>query len=568
MYPPSTFLPYASGDVSGGGVGASASSNAVAAASGRLVNFGGGVSPSQSPSNFLPALPKFQQAFGKKSHFDGIMLHPTPTGAMTGVGGPGGGGGGGGGAGGGGGGGSTAVLPGINPLQDNCLQQVDRMGLTSTGNSTLVTNNIQQRFSGSGNEVSGNHTGGSHGPPAEEEGLGSKLQSLLESALNGQISRSPTRSTILNPETGSNCISPLVSGLGDSQSGSENVLLSEQLREFESVFERVAGSTRVEQRSDWSTELANQEDAYVHAPYLAPPSNFSETMDVPDASPHRSPLPVPSPLPIPSPGSEERNNTCSATEAGTETEAETEAPLMQLLTVASAARQALEDEEKGSTVASVASPAPSETSGISPSLPLPAPEEHQQVAMDDPSAASLTAALPEPASSVSAATPVPVAATATAGDNDSSQPALSAASVPASAITSANASANASTNASALAPGGKLDSAKTNRNRASNKSSPVVSPGSTSPSKATGGAGAGTGAGTGAGATVAGTAATATGATATGAGAAGAGAAAPKAPQKAHDDEHTVSRVNAILEEYKEQLRNSPDLQNKPAPRR
>jgi hypothetical protein len=26
--------------------------------------------------------------------------------------------------------------------------------------------------------------------------------------------------------------------------------------------------------------------------------------------------------------------------------------------------------------------------------------------------------------------------------------------------------------------------------------------------------------------------------------------------------------VQAILEEYKEQLRNSPDLQNKPAPRR
>ena len=89
------------------------------AASGRLVNFGGGASPSQSPCNFLPALPKFQQAFGKKSHFDGIMLHPTPSGSITGAagGGPGAGGGTGAGAG-------ATVLPGINPLHDNCLQQV------------------------------------------------------------------------------------------------------------------------------------------------------------------------------------------------------------------------------------------------------------------------------------------------------------------------------------------------------------------------------------------------------------------------------------------------------------
>ena len=447
------------------------------------------------------------------------------------------------------------------------------MGLNATGSGGLVTNNIGNRFSGSSSDVSGNHVvvavAGSQ-PPAEEEGLGSKLQSLLESALNGQISRSPTRSTILSADAGSNCISPLVSSvIGDSQSGSENVLLSEQLREFESVFERVAGSTRVEPRSDWSTELANQEDAYGHAPYLAPPSNFSETMDVSDASPHRSPLTVTSPLPIPSPSSEDRNNTCPPPEGGVD--AETEAPLMQLLTVASAARQALEDEEKSTSLLPAASPA-SEASGISPTLPAPLAEEQQQqqqpqqpqqpqqqqqqqqdaaVRVEDVA----TASVPELVS-------VPVAAVNVTDINDGSQPAMTAttAAAPTTPTTTtaaattattpaAAAAAATSSNASAPTSGGKVDNVKANRNRVSNKSSPVVSPGSSSPSKTSGSA-SGSGSGSAA------------------AGAGSASAAAPKAPQKAHDDEHTVSRVNAILEEYKEQLRNSPDLQNKPAPRR
>ncbi|CAH0562505.1 unnamed protein product [Brassicogethes aeneus] len=42
----------------------------------------------------------------------------------------------------------------------------------------------------------------------------------------------------------------------------------------------------------------------------------------------------------------------------------------------------------------------------------------------------------------------------------------------------------------------------------------------------------------------------------------------PKPPQKPQEDEHTTQRIFDILAEYAEQLRNSPDLNNKPAPRR
>ena len=42
----------------------------------------------------------------------------------------------------------------------------------------------------------------------------------------------------------------------------------------------------------------------------------------------------------------------------------------------------------------------------------------------------------------------------------------------------------------------------------------------------------------------------------------------PKQQQKPQEDEHTMQRIYDILAEYAEQLRNSPDLNNKPAPRR
>lgn len=42
----------------------------------------------------------------------------------------------------------------------------------------------------------------------------------------------------------------------------------------------------------------------------------------------------------------------------------------------------------------------------------------------------------------------------------------------------------------------------------------------------------------------------------------------PKPQQKPQEDEGTTKRIYSILAEYAEQLRNSPDLNNKPAPRR
>lgn len=41
-----------------------------------------------------------------------------------------------------------------------------------------------------------------------------------------------------------------------------------------------------------------------------------------------------------------------------------------------------------------------------------------------------------------------------------------------------------------------------------------------------------------------------------------------KSPQKTHEDEETVQRIHNILAGYAEQIRNSPDLKNKPAPRK
>ena len=97
MYPPSTFLPYPSTD--GGREGGAAATASTTSTTTKT-------SPSQSQaSNFLPALPKFQQAFGKKSHFDNMIL-AAPS-AVT----------------------SAPALPGINPLQDNCLQVTELLVL-------------------------------------------------------------------------------------------------------------------------------------------------------------------------------------------------------------------------------------------------------------------------------------------------------------------------------------------------------------------------------------------------------------------------------------------------------
>ena len=52
---------------------------------------------------------------------------------------------------------------------------------------------------------------------------------------------------------------------------------------------------------------------------------------------------------------------------------------------------------------------------------------------------------------------------------------------------------------------------------------------------------------------------------------AAAGAAASgfvKPPPKPQEDPDTLKRIQSILDDYNEQIRNSPDLQNRPAPRR
>ena len=382
-------------------------------------------------------------------------------------------------------------------------------------------------------------------PPAEDEGLGSKLQSLLESALNGQISRSPTRNLSAqvtgNAELllsdSANSISPLV-GL-DPQSAAENighsasnVLLSEQLREFESVFERVANTShlQINQQDPW-TELTNQDDgSYMVGPveYLAPPSSFSESIDVSDGSPHSRQ--TTSPI-------SEGHLTSSRAEEST---AESEAPLMQLLTVASAARQALEDEEKVN--GPMTSPAVCEVPDIQSIQPEAvaegvvevaevADEVMEQLSSSPADISSLNvSANDKPSTPTRIAVPCSVASASVAGNGDNSQPAFSTSSSSSNNNNNNNSAAVTTTTATTS----KFEGSKAGRSRPSNKNSPVVSPaasGSCSPSKAS-------------------------------------AVAPPKAPQKAHDDEHTVSRVNAILEEYKEQLRNSPDLQNKPAPRR
>ncbi|KAI9563042.1 hypothetical protein GHT06_010499 [Daphnia sinensis] len=511
MFPPG-FLPYGpSGDAGSNSnhPGASPSHGAATSAS-RLPNFGG-ISPSQSNAPSFPsALPKFGQAFGKKSHFDvmpvlGSMSTP-PAAAIT----------------------TASSLTPVPSLQDPNLQ-VTRMINSGLGGNNFGDNS--RRF------VEESHN------QSEDEGLGSKLHSLLESALNGQISRSPTRGlpqtqqlVTGNPEMllsdSAPSISPLVGGM-DSQSGSDMAgsggSLSEQLREFESVFERVAastGSSHLQNQPDPWSELANPDDgSYMGVgpvEFLAPSSTFSESMDVSEASPT-------------SPNSADGPLSCQPEDGVSVTAVPVNgkgAPLMQLLTVASAARQALEDEEKENEI-TTPSPIACLEIKVEPTVEEMVNDEtgdnkdrQDQEKVNDNQHISVLF----PTSRVVSLSTV-FSGSIMVNTTEASQP-------PATPLPR-----------STTPPIGSIKPEappKNNRNKNFPKSSPVVSPsasGNTTPNKAT-------------------PVATTSAATSS------ASPAANKAPQKAHDDEHTVLRVQAILEEYKEQLRNSPDLQNKPAPRR
>ncbi|KZS10908.1 Uncharacterized protein APZ42_024539 [Daphnia magna] len=511
MFPPG-FLPYGpSGDAGSNSnhPGASPSHGAATSAS-RLSNFGA-ISPSQSNApNFPSALPKFGQAFGKKSHFDVMpvlgSMSSAPAAAIT---------------------TATSLTP-VPALQDPNLQ-VTRMINSGLGGNSF--GDSSRRF------VEESHS------QSEEEGLGSKLHSLLESALNGQISRSPTRGlpqtqqlVTGNPEMllsdSAPSISPLVGGM-DSQSGSDMAgsggSLSEQLREFESVFERVAASTggsHLQNQPDPWSELANPDDgSYMGVgpvEFLAPSSTFSESMDVSEASPT-------------SPNSADGPLSCQPEEGGSVSAVPVNgkgAPLMQLLTVASAARQALEDEEKENEIATPSPIAclevkvePIVEEAINDETGDNKDRQDQEELTDNQHISVLF-----PTSRVVSLSTV-FSGSIMVNTTEASQP-------PATPLPR-----------STTPPIGSVKPEvppKNNRNKSFPKSSPVVSPsgsGNTTPNKAT-------------------PVATTSAATSS------ASPAANKAPQKAHDDEHTVLRVQAILEEYKEQLRNSPDLQNKPAPRR
>ena len=612
MYPPSSFLPYSSSDPSGTMVSTTTS--------GRNNNFGG-ASPSQSPSA-LPALPKFQQAFGKKSlttHFDIL-----PSGMM----------------------GSANPLPGMSTLQEG--GRVTVVSAAATSSSAMGGNGYasdSRRFA-SGTPADQQPPN----PPAEDEGLGSKLQSLLESALNGQISRSPTRhmqsqvhpqhsaSTVIQQPQQQQMVgfsssemllggaNPLDAQSADNESVSGgNFLLSEQLREFESVFERVASTSHLKDSSlppmgAWASDLT----VHDHGPdpddlsagsysmmsgpvadYLAPASNYSGSMDVSAASPVS--VGAASALSATgnnsaaccSPHSIDDSMMKSADSGQTQPES-TEAPLMQLLTVASAARQALADEEKCSNSNSSSNSVIS--SGSSNSSLHPAPEEREikleptdeEPHVRPPSQAteSTSAASTVPATTATSRTTVTSVIVA-ASDNSKPQTrmvvlpatvtgskASSASSVPAETTPAPNGSnsssntsdSNASSTAGSVAattpPTSTANTSTTatkseatptksarGSKQTSSKSSPAVSPGAasggSSPSKSTAPA-----------------VSSSSTAVSPAVPAAGGAAGAAKPPQKAHDDEMTVLRVNAILDQYREQLRNSPDLQNKPAPRR
>lgn len=386
------------------------------------------------------------------------------------------------------------------------------------------------------NSLGGNGFGGESArrfpaeqPSDEVEGLGSKLSSLLESALNGQITRSPTRSLpssqpiVSNPDLllsdSAHSISPLVGGM-DSQSGSEvtgggTTAFTEQLREFESIFAQVRGE------NPWPDQ---PDDASVFGvgtvEFLPPPSTFSESMDVSEAS-------------LASPHSAEAPSSSQAEEAvsSVTNESPSGAQLHDLLTAASTARQALKNEEKESESSTQSPLAQTKLASVKEEVVEEATTEAetQSLPSDHAFPSPPPVAPPTPKSNPTRVVVLPtvltgpiVVQTAEAAQQG--------------AVSGVNLAQSVSTAV-------KSDpQAKNNRAKPNVKSTPIVSPGASaanSPSKVT-----------------------------TPTSSSSSSSASSKTPQKAHDDEHTVLRVHAILEEYKEQLRNSPDLQNKPAPRR
>lgn len=350
-------------------------------------------------------------------------------------------------------------------------------------------------------------------------------------------------------------ISPLVGGM-DSQSGSDMAgsveSLSEQLREFESVFEQVSANTassHLQNQPDPWPELAHPDDVSylgVGPEFLAPSSTFSESMDVSESSPT-------SPHSAEGPSSSQPDDGGSTGAASAQTNGKGE-PLMQLLTVVSAARQALVDEEKENENA-VQSPPSSAEIKVEPMMEEMVSDDVDESTKDDTTDNPLA---------VNAQLAV-TARTATTATRVVVLPAVLTGSIVVSTAETGQQSV-ISTSSSATPPAVSAvvktePSSKTSRNKVVvTKSSPVVSPavsGNSSPSKAPATSAA-----------LATPTATATTSNSNSTSTSSASPAAAKAPQKAHDDEHTVLRVQAILEEYKEQLRNSPDLQNKPAPRR
>lgn len=566
--------------------------------------FSGASSPSSGSSgggsSQSTGLPKFGMAFGKnKGHFDPTPILSPPGQPVS----------------------ASPLLAG-SPLREPALQAV-----MSSGSNGFVE--ADRRFAAvasasSGDGLQSHHL--LHNPPAEDEGLGSKLQSLLESALNGQISRSPTRgllsgSHLHNPQhhmhhlqhapPGSSLVSnPALlsdssahnSPLGDGQAAggpsasSGSSLLELELREFESVFQRVASTSGSSNNNNSSSATSTGHpppwtDLHHHhhhdhdphhdhdhvsavpvefpAPLSA--SGFSGAEESPSPS---TPAEPPPPQMQPDRPTSSSRSSDEAMLSGSTTAAEAQAPplMQQLLTVASAARQALEEEEGKTAVpvseqssmngtTTVVKEEPADDSSSTAGLPqvaavlIPSPPattalpllQQQQacgrvlvqlptatvVVVSAPPSTAEPAQLSHPQQSISVTTNLTKATTTTTSTTtavtarsgrSSKTPAVSPASAPGIAATSASAT-SASTTSTSTAPVAVSSSS-----------------GNSSPSKTS---------------TVAANSAAGTNA-----------AASNKAPQKAHDDEHTVLRVQAILEEYKEQLRNSPDLQNKPAPRR
>lgn len=380
-------------------------------------------------------------------------------------------------------------------------------------------------------------------PPSEEvEGLGSKLSSLLESALNGQITRSPTRSLPSSQPIASNpdllvsdsahSISPLVGGM-DSQSGSEaagggTTAFTEQLREFESIFAQVRGENPWPDQPDDGSFMG-----VGTVEFLPPPSTFSESMDVSEAS-------------LASPNSAEGPSSSQAEEAvsNVTNESPSGAQLHDLLSAASTARQALKNEEKDNDSSTQSPLAQVKLASIKEEVIEEATTESRcepetpPVSSDHAFPSPPPVAPPTPKSNP---TRVVVLPTVLSGPivvqaAETTQP---------SAVSNVS---NLTQSTNAVAAIKSEPQSKNSRSKTTAKSTPIVSPGASaanSPSKVV----------------------TPTSSSSSSSASASASASS-KAPPKAHDDEHTVLRVHAILEEYKEQLRNSPDLQNKPAPRR